>query len=746
MVWLQWLERRFRPAEGWLPLLLMAGLAYVVLATIAAVEWTLQTPLSIRLAATGLILATILAYRPIGSRLAWALISAYGLVLTALTLGRLWPPLATLITDWPAASTLVRQNAALALDRIAGWTRAVLTDQTSTETLVFSAGLALAGWLLMAYAAWAIFRQQRALPPLTLLGLALASSSYLGGAPLWPTALFVGLAVMLIAVVNFTAIEQKWQRHGVDYSGEIWRDLLGISLAVALLLLTTSLIVPAVNVRALSQRLWDQPAVLEAEERLAQAFAGVRTQPRPLSGAGLASGRGLPQSFLLGNPPELNETPVMTATVSGPVPTGVHWRGRSFDIYTGRGWATSDERRQPLSADTPIPLPDAVARQPISQVVNWLPDDGGARYTLGLPRQFDQTVRVHWRGVNDLSWVQGEGAHYRARSLVSVADPAALQQATLADTPPAIIARYTQLPDGIPRRVFALAQQVAGAPHLAQRPYEQALALERFLRQYPYSLDVPLPPPGTDPVDYFLFELQSGYCDYYASAMVIMARSLGLPARLAIGYLPQPANEQAYQTVFQIDAHSWAEIYLGHYGWIEFEPTASFPTRVPEPLTSSEADPLDAASTLVPPPATVKRPPAAPLWLGLAIAAATAFLLYWWRRQRQKAALDKLSQAYAALQRSAQRLGLSVKPSQTPIEFGAALQTGLLALQDRPLLNRLQPTALAHHAAEISAAFAAHQYRRAEPAGQELPAVLERWQRWQLRLWLLAVARRLLTT
>src|SRR5690606_5521773 len=98
-------------------------------------------------------------------------------------------------------------------------------------------------------------------------------------------------------------------------------------------------------------------------------------------------------------------------------------------------------------------------------------------------------------------------------------------------------------------------------------PYEAAKAIEAFLRQYPYSLEVPPPPTGRDPVDFFLFELQRGYCDYYASAMVVLARSVGLPARMVIGYHAQPPGEDGVQIVYHINAHSWAEIFLGEYGW-----------------------------------------------------------------------------------------------------------------------------------------------------------------------------------
>jgi hypothetical protein len=121
----------------------------------------------------------------------------------------------------------------------------------------------------------------------------------------------------------------------------------------------------------------------------------------------------------------------------------------------------------------------------------------------------------------------------------------------------------------------------------------KARVIEACLRTYPYSLGITLPP-DRDVVDYFLFDLKKGYCDYYASSMVVLARAVGLPARLVIGYangIYSPAK--AEYTIREADAHSWVEVYFTGIGWVEFEPTASqlqiiLPDETPEiaPITS----------------------------------------------------------------------------------------------------------------------------------------------------------------
>ena len=101
------------------------------------------------------------------------------------------------------------------------------------------------------------------------------------------------------------------------------------------------------------------------------------------------------------------------------------------------------------------------------------------------------------------------------------------------------------------------------------------LAIEAYLRTISYTLDVPAPPLDRDVADYFLFDLRRGYCDYFATAMVVLARSVGIPARLVTGYASGGYDVISAQfVVLEKDAHSWVEVYFPSYGWVEFEPTS----------------------------------------------------------------------------------------------------------------------------------------------------------------------------
>ena len=354
------------------------------------------------------------------------------------------------------------------------------------------------------------------------------------------------------------------------------------------------------------------------------------------------------------------------------------------------------------------------------------------------PWQFDQEVTAYWRGLEDMSRVRSRGNDYSAVSRFSVASAAELRTASLDRVPPAVLARYTELPDTLPERVHELAGEVAGE---AATPYDQAKALERFLRQYPYSLEVELPPAGSDPVDYFLFDLQSGYCDYYASAMVVMARSLGLPARLATGFLPQEADASGRQTIYMIDSHSWAEVYFAGYGWVEFEPTAAFPAGSDRPATFASPDEtgLDDFLASEPPPIPEKEAPGpSPLWaLGLLALLPVGWWL--WRRGRGVNRVHGIRWAFGRLQRGAERLGQPMRPSQTPHEFEIALKQRLRSMEGQRL-TLFEPQALYPDIDNVVDAYVAGQYSGRSPAAE--PAV-NSWRRIRVRLWLLSLLDRL---
>jgi hypothetical protein len=169
--------------------------------------------------------------------------------------------------------------------------------------------------------------------------------------------------------------------------------------------------------------------------------------------------------------------------------------------------------------------------------------------------------------------------------------------------------RYLQLPDTITDETVALAQEIA-APY--NNPFDKAIAVRDYLRQnITYNDQIAAPPEGAEPVHYTLFETKEGYCNYYASAMAVMLRSQGVPARVVSGYAQGDYDEESRSyRVRASNAHTWVEVYFPVYGWIQFEPTASIPT-VDFPETSEGGDAFASPIVDIPEPLNLEEDPRA---------------------------------------------------------------------------------------------------------------------------------------
>ncbi|MEQ1473117.1 MAG: DUF3488 and transglutaminase-like domain-containing protein [Candidatus Acidiferrum sp.] len=162
---------------------------------------------------------------------------------------------------------------------------------------------------------------------------------------------------------------------------------------------------------------------------------------------------------------------------------------------------------------------------------------------------------------------------YDGFSRLPTLDPTKLR-ATATDYPEEIKTRYLQLPT-LDKRIAPLAQQITAR---AETPFDKATAMELYLRtRFGYTLNL-TGKPGADPLAHFLFETRAGHCEYFASSMTVMLRTLGIPAREVNGFLPGEFNDLGGDYVVRAsDAHSWVEVFFPGEGWITFDPTPAGP-------------------------------------------------------------------------------------------------------------------------------------------------------------------------
>jgi transglutaminase-like putative cysteine protease len=228
---------------------------------------------------------------------------------------------------------------------------------------------------------------------------------------------------------------------------------------------------------------------------------------------------------------------------------------------------------------------------------------GDTVLTIGQARRIDRaTIVEQGDSEEDIVSVESsrrlrEGADYEASGTITTATEDDLRAA--GDDYPEWTERYRELPNDFSPRVENQAADLERG-----NAYDTAKSIESYLRNIPYSLDVPDAPPGVDPVEYFLFETHRGYFDYHASAMVVMLRSLDIPARFAVGYVLDAENyEDGHYRVTEENAFAWPEVYFPDYGWVEFNPTPSYPTilRQGDPTLAGASEDSPGEGSDVPP-------------------------------------------------------------------------------------------------------------------------------------------------
>jgi transglutaminase-like putative cysteine protease len=261
-------------------------------------------------------------------------------------------------------------------------------------------------------------------------------------------------------------------------------------------------------------------------------------------------------------------TPEIRYTVESEEPR--YWRVASYDRYTGDGW---------VRTGNPRPYDDQRLDGPKGET-RTLRQEFRAESTIGTVPAAWKPVRYSGEpsvSVASEDGFQPDGAlsagdSYEVRSELLVATPDGLREAGT-DYDDATVELYTQLPDSTPDRVT---ERTSILTANAENPYETALVVERWLQESKgYSLEVDRP--DFNVADAFLFEMDEGYCVYFATTMVTMLRTQGIPARMTVGYTSGQRIEENQWVVRGLNSHAWVEVYFPGQGWVQFDPTPSGP-------------------------------------------------------------------------------------------------------------------------------------------------------------------------
>lgn len=329
----------------------------------------------------------------------------------------------------------------------------------------------------------------------------------------------------------------------------------------------------------------------------------------------------------LGGKPNPTNHPVMKVAT----PRTVYLRGVILNEYTGRGWINTTDRRRYLRQSSrladlraalfdeqlpPLNIRNALC-EPVTISVRMLGDEENSSSnqfssTLFVPQRVRNLIPggdlvPYFNNSSEIFVTRNlqAGDTYTVTAPIFLAGDSGLGTlievcSTMEDSAYDKIAQtYTTLPAHLEEIVYSLAREAASG---AASPYDKALALRSWLsRSYRYTLDVQPQSPDMDFVTTFLLDTKEGYCTYFASAMTILCRMIGLPARYVEGYVAEPdANGQAIVT--GLSAHAWTEVYFKGFGWLTFDAT-------PRHSSSGSQDPSSNPSSPDPSPSPEPEPP-----------------------------------------------------------------------------------------------------------------------------------------
>ncbi|MEO6351131.1 MAG: transglutaminaseTgpA domain-containing protein [Candidatus Limnocylindrales bacterium] len=591
----------------------------------------------------------------------------------------------------------------------------VVLGRNSYETSIFLLILGALLWGAGQFAAYAVFRRHKPISAILLTGfILLVNVSVTLKDEYFHVIVFVAAALVLVVRLNLLDQAREWRARGMRDVADVSQAFLRNGAAFVLIAIIAATTLAANASSAPLSRAWRDldDDLLEVGYAINRFLGGV---------SGSARGPNIlftPNQTIRGVWESSSEV-VFTARSSDDEAN--YWRGATYDSFDGHGWQQLD--RQSQIVDTGLEMlertPERIAgpdsRHEVTVTV--LPIDYGGDVIVApdAPNKADQQTEIVVHG-QDGPFVQVKlvagvqfNAPYTVTSLVrDLSGPRALTGNVLGvagQNYPVWTDRYLSIrPDSLGEQVSETARGIVSKLPITKRdPYHIAVAIQDYLYKtggFSYNTDVRnLCQPSERLVDCFL-RTKQGYCEYFATAMVMMLRELGIPSRYVLGYLPGREQEDGSLRVDRSAAHAWVEVFFPGHGWVQFDPTpgnqengqqptilAAGPELGPPPsarpretfgrgeLECLDRAGLDCESGPAPNPANPQGAAGAqamgPLVVGgllvLGLLALAAFAVF------KRSSTTQPELAYRGVTRLATRFGYGPRPAQTAYEFAAGL-------------------------------------------------------------------------
>ncbi len=569
------------------------GLLFVLLQTVASrlvvTSWTPFLHLIQTFTSIGFVVGTALGYSQFRRGTVRWLTFIYMVIIIPL----LW----TLIIDQHAS--LEEQFASVA-GRLFFSTADFFARRPVEDPIFFIALMSITFWIISSWAAFTLVRNQNYLGSVlpSAIGLIIIHNydSRIPGR-LWFLAFFAFIALLLLGRLQHLQNKRSCRARRIFLSPDNSVDLTSSMAIAAGLIIVVAWTAPAsLSSIKSATKVWSQVTRpwRQFTDRMENAVSALQSpaggRPDEFFGSELALGRGFPNSkdvMFVARAPQLPTTQQ---------PPRYYWRGRVYDYFSNGKWSATGTSREDFSPPTEPTAPDSIEQALTrfgfqigdtkmsllygpSQLV-WV-SRPGTRLTSITDIQHQDKEVISWNASPDL--LPGEA--YFVDAIVNDPNRQQLQEAGT-DYPGWMKKKYLQLPAKFSPRIVELAKEITAT--VPDNPYDKSVAITTYLRQnLKYSATIQPPPGNKDMLEWMLFDYKQAYCVYYATSEVMMLRSLGIPARMAVGFSQGnqltvkggPAQQERVVpntfVVLRSNAHAWPEVYFPQIGWVEFEPTTS---------------------------------------------------------------------------------------------------------------------------------------------------------------------------
>jgi hypothetical protein len=469
------------------------------------------------------------------------------------------------------------------LGRLGVFIETLIQGGRNQDPLIFVFLMGTLLWFMGSIGVWRLFRKQgfwiAVIPP----GIALFLNQifYLGSTKLDGYLIFYVLTVLILSSrVEIWRRQVLWRKLRAQVAPDTLYAFSRTSVMLAILIVFLAWGAPAFAQSEPAAKIWSAitSPFDKIRETVADAFGGLRGSigvSLHTYGDSLHLGAGVePADFL-----------IMHITAEEMPKSGgrFYWYSRAYNIYESGRWTMSIGENVDFDPDGgDLPLPPYNARQIVQVEVSpkvasihglyipsqpvWSSRSGESDLYL-IPDGTVDVIRMTTDGVIR------NGESYQARASIAIPTANELREASQ-DYPDWVVENYLQVPTSITERTRNLAASITDG---LDTPFAKTVAITRWLRQnIEYKRETLPPPEGVEQIDWLLFDYKVGFCNWYASAEVILLRTLGIPSRMAVGYARGTFHaSEGYFEVKGEDAHAWPEIYFPGYGWVEFEPTGN---------------------------------------------------------------------------------------------------------------------------------------------------------------------------